>query len=160
MAAEILQKLNSLGLMTINVSVSSVVDTFVSENTAKIICVTQHVLMRMNLMDHLDYDAINTLKDVMEDDFSLLIDTFVADSQERIEKLNAIIDSNDSDAIRRGAHSFKGSCSNIGAVLLTKLCAELEAKALVGNLQGLNVHVGLIQQEFTHVRSLLLVLVD
>lgn len=106
-------------------------------------------------MDHLDYDTLSTLKQVMEDDFSLLIETFRQDSIERLKTLHEVVQGNDADQIRRAAHSFKGSSSNIGALQLSALCAGLEKKALAGNLQGLVEDVQVIEQEFHQVQSLL-----
>ena len=106
-------------------------------------------------MNHLDYDALNTLKDVMEDDFSLLIDTFIQDSTERLQKLQTIITSGNADLIRRAAHSFKGSSSNVGAMNLSSLCAALERKALEGNLVGLDESLRSIEEEFARVQILL-----
>lgn len=102
-------------------------------------------------MEHLDYDTLNTLKDVMEDDFSLLIETFVQDSTDRIRTLRAVVIASDADLIRRSAHSFKGSCSNIGALPLAALCAALEKKALEQNLDNLPADLDLIEQEFAQV---------
>ncbi|HEY8942232.1 MAG TPA: Hpt domain-containing protein [Cellvibrio sp.] len=106
-------------------------------------------------MDHLDYDTLDTLKQVMEDDFNLLIETFRQDSIERLKKLHEVVQGNDADLIRRAAHSFKGSSSNIGAQQLSALCAALEKKAVAGNFQGLADDVQAIEQEFLHVQSLL-----
>lgn len=99
-------------------------------------------------MEHLDYETLNTLKQVMEDDFSLLIETFKQDSTERLEKLKELIQGNDADLIRRAAHSFKGSSSNIGAQQLSTLCAALEKKALAGEFDNLAGDIALIEQEF------------
>lgn len=107
-------------------------------------------------MEHLDYDTLNTLRHVMEDDFQLLIDTFIQDSQDRIVTLHKVIEASDPDAIRRAAHSFKGSSSNIGALCLTQLCAELEQKALANNLTDLPQQLDAIEREFTEVKALLL----
>lgn len=106
-------------------------------------------------MDHLDYDTLNTLKQVMEDDFGLLIETFKQDSSERLKKLYEVIQGTDADLIRRAAHSFKGSSSNIGARQLSALCAALEKRALAGDLQGVADDVQSIEQEFLKVQSLL-----
>lgn len=106
-------------------------------------------------MNHLDYNALNTLKDVMEDDFSLLIDTFIQDSTERLQKLQAIITSGNADLIRRAAHSFKGSSSNVGAMNLSSLCAALERKALEGDLTSLDQSLRAIEEEFARVQILL-----
>lgn len=106
-------------------------------------------------MEHLDYDILNTLKQVMEDDFELLIDTFVQDSTERIRMLRSLVDSTESDLIRRAAHSFKGSSSNIGAPQLAEMCSALEKKALANDFNGLADDINSIEQEFSHVQSLL-----
>jgi len=106
-------------------------------------------------MNHLDYPVLDSLKEVMEDDFVLLLETFIQDSNERIEKLQTLVTSDDKDAIRRAAHSFKGSCSNVGAAHLTTLCAALEKKALAGNLAQLSDDLAEIEAEFAQVRSLL-----
>lgn len=106
-------------------------------------------------MEHLDYDTLNTLKEVMEDDFALLIDTFVQDSTDRIATLREVIRGSEADLIRRAAHSFKGSSSNVGALQLSSLCAVLEKKAFDNKLNGLVDDLDSIEQEFAQVLSLL-----
>lgn len=116
-------------------------------------------------MEHLDYDTVNTLKDVMEDDFELLLETFVQDSAERIRTLRLVIQGADiqgadiqgtePDAIRRTAHSFKGSSCNVGAMQLSALCSTLEKKAAENQLDGLVADLEAIEQEFAHVQMLL-----
>lgn len=103
-------------------------------------------------MEHLDSETLNTLKQVMEDDFGLLIETFKQDSADRLKKLYEVIQGTDADLIRRAAHSFKGSSSNIGAQQLSTMCATLEKKALIGDLQGLMYDVQKIEQEFLLVQ--------
>jgi histidine phosphotransfer protein HptB len=107
-------------------------------------------------MDHLDQQALSTLKDVMEDDFSLLINTFLQDSENRLKTLDSLIDSDNQDAIRRAAHSFKGSCSNIGASRLAFICAELERKAVANELTHIQQEIDLIKAEYATVKALLL----
>jgi len=106
-------------------------------------------------MEHLDYDILTTLKQVMEDDFALLIDTFVQDSTDRIRTLRSLVDSTESDLIRRSAHSFKGSSSNIGAPQLAALCSAVEKKALANDFNGLAADINAIEQEFAQVQLLL-----
>jgi len=106
-------------------------------------------------MEHLDYDTLNTLKQVMEDDFELLIDTFVLDSNDRIQTLHRVIKDNQADLIRRAAHSFKGSSSNIGAPRLASLCSALEKKVLTNNFDGLLDDLRAIEREFAQVEILL-----
>ncbi len=85
---------------------------------------------------HLDMDALNELKQVMGDEFSLLVETFENDSVLRIESIRAAVAAADADAIRRAAHNFKGSASNMGTIHLTELCRLLEGLAVNGQTTG------------------------
>jgi HPt (histidine-containing phosphotransfer) domain-containing protein len=111
----------------------------------------------MNVGQHLDYDALNALRDVMEDSFELLIDTFIQDSTTRLVKLQEMAGNptRDSDAIRRAAHSFKGSCGNMGAPHLTHLCTTIELKAMAADFDNLVVEVQAVEDEFLIVKQLL-----
>lgn len=106
-------------------------------------------------MEHLDYDTLATLRQVMEDDFELLIETFAQDSKDRIHTLRVVITTGEADQIRRAAHSFKGSSSNIGAPRLSMLCHALEKKALANEFNDMDGDVDVIEQEFGQVITLL-----
>ncbi|MGY4532498.1 HPt (histidine-containing phosphotransfer) domain-containing protein [Pseudomonas sp. TE3786] len=75
---------------------------------------------------HLDSTVLAGLQDIMEDEYPLLLDTFVADSEERLRLLHEALRNGDGHELRLAAHSFKGSCSNMGAPLLAELCKQLE----------------------------------
>jgi HPt (histidine-containing phosphotransfer) domain-containing protein len=109
----------------------------------------------MSVTQHLDYDALNSLKDVMEDDFGFLIETFMQDSNDRLEKLHSLVGSDDIDATRRAAHSFKGSCSNLGALRLASLCSNLERKALENDMTSLASDLTEIEEEFLIVKQMM-----
>ncbi|WP_433736629.1 Hpt domain-containing protein [Pseudomonas putida] len=100
---------------------------------------------------HLDPDVLCALRDVMEDEFSTLIDTFLADSEERLQQLSV---ATDPTAILETAHSFKGSSSNMGAIRLAGLCHDLELRAKERNLSGIESLVAEITREFACVRPL------
>jgi HPt (histidine-containing phosphotransfer) domain-containing protein len=110
----------------------------------------------MNVTQHLSYDALNSLKEIMEDDFNFLIETFIQDSQDRLEKLRGLVGSDDLDSVRRAAHSFKGSCSNLGALRLASLCAALERKAFVNDVVDLRIDLAEIEKEFLIVHQKML----
>jgi HPt (histidine-containing phosphotransfer) domain-containing protein len=78
---------------------------------------------------HLDYDMLEELKEIMEDDFLELLRAFLSDSEMRIKGLKSAYAANDHDDARIIAHSFKGSSGNIGARGLSQLCKELEELA-------------------------------
>ncbi len=74
----------------------------------------------------LDRDVLESLRDIMQDDFHDLIETFVKDARLRCQVLHNAQQQGDLDALRRAAHSFKGSSANIGAHRLSDLCRQLE----------------------------------
>nr|WP_187696875.1 MULTISPECIES: Hpt domain-containing protein [Pseudomonas] len=87
----------------------------------------------------------------MEGEYPKLLETFLDDSQKRIEALRTARD--DAKALGRIAHSFKGSSGNLGAVRLAQLCQrlELESGEPTANLEAL---VDQIDHEFALVKPL------
>ncbi|NQD91235.1 Hpt domain-containing protein [Pseudomonas sp. CrR25] len=103
---------------------------------------------------HLDSAVLAALQDVMEAEYPVLLDTFLADSEERLRLLRQAEGGADAQALRLAAHSFKGSCSNMGAPLLADLCKHLEE---VGRREQLSEAAPLLEQierEFAIVRIL------
>ena len=100
---------------------------------------------------HLDRDVLSALQEVMEDEYSTLLDTFLADSKERLSLLRK---ADDAETLGATAHSFKGSCSNMGAIRLAQLCNELEQRARQTPLEGIEKLVGEIDGEFAIIRPL------
>jgi HPt (histidine-containing phosphotransfer) domain-containing protein len=103
---------------------------------------------------HLDSAVLAALQDVMEDEYPVLLDTYLADSEERLRLLRLALCEADAQGMRLAAHSFKGSCSNMGAPMLACLCKQLEE---VGRRDLLTEAPELIEQverEFAIVRIL------
>lgn len=103
---------------------------------------------------HLDSAILAALQDVMEDEYPVLLDTFLVDSEERLLLLRQAQQEADAQNLRLAAHSFKGSCSNMGASLLAGLCKQLEE---AGRREQLDLAPDLIEQierEFAIVRIL------
>jgi HPt (histidine-containing phosphotransfer) domain-containing protein len=103
---------------------------------------------------HLDSAVLAALQDVMEDEYPVLLDTFLVDSEERLLLLRQAQQQTDAQNLRLAAHSFKGSCSNMGASLLAGLCKQLEE---AGRREQLDLAPDLIEQierEFAIVRIL------
>lgn len=103
---------------------------------------------------HLDSAILAALQDVMEDEYPVLLDTFLVDSEERLLLLRQAQQQADAQNLRLAAHSFKGSCSNMGASLLAGLCKQLEE---AGRREQLDLAPDLIEQierEFAIVRIL------
>lgn len=104
---------------------------------------------------HLDDAVLAALQEVMEDEYPVLLDTFVADSEERLRLLRRTAIEGDSRGLCLAAHTFKGSCSNMGAVLLAELCRQLEDLGRREALEQLPDLLGKIEREFAIVRILL-----
>jgi HPt (histidine-containing phosphotransfer) domain-containing protein len=100
---------------------------------------------------HLDPDVLRALQEVMEDEYPTLVDTFLADCEQRLQLLKQ---AGDATQVLETAHSFKGSSSNMGAIRLADLCHELELQAKGQNLPGIEVLVAQIDREFAFVRPL------
>ncbi|MCG8536345.1 MAG: Hpt domain-containing protein [Pseudomonadales bacterium] len=81
----------------------------------------------MNVEEHLDIDALQDLKEIMENEFETLVNTFVMDSQSKLQELDGVVADNDAESIRKLAHSLKGSSSNVCAFKLSEYARQLEA---------------------------------
>ncbi len=101
---------------------------------------------------HLDRDVLSALQAVMEEEYPTLLDTFLADSEDRLSLLHNA--GGDAKSLEEAAHSFKGSCSNMGALRLAELCNELEQRSKKRSLEGIEKLVGEIDGEFAIIRPL------
>lgn len=105
--------------------------------------------------DHLDVEALTELREVMDDEFSVLIETYLKDSIMRISSIHKALEHNDADALHKAAHSFKGSCGNIGAPQLADLCRQMEESGRDGDLSNTGALLEQMTAEFEEVKSLL-----
>lgn len=103
---------------------------------------------------HIDNDVLASLREVMEEEYPVLLDTFLADSDERLRLLREANAQADPSALRHAAHSFKGSCSNMGAPLLALLCKQLEEAGRREQLELAPELIEQIEREFAIVRIL------
>ena len=106
-------------------------------------------------LEQLDFSALAELKEVMEDEFEILLETFLTDSAERVEQIKVAASLRDADELSRAAHSFKGSCTNIGVPILAQLCMEVELKGKNSDLEGIDTLVTSIEDTFEEVSRLL-----
>ncbi|MCX7081430.1 MAG: Hpt domain-containing protein [Pseudomonas sp.] len=100
---------------------------------------------------HLDHNVLSALQEVMEDEYPVLLDTFLADSEARLSQLHHAVNAFELGMV---AHSFKGSSSNMGAIRLAELCDQLEQRAKEPSLGGIEKLVAEIDGEFAIVRPL------
>lgn len=107
----------------------------------------------MNDTNHLDHEALSELQEVMEDEFEILISTFLQDSSERIQHLHLALERQAADEFSKAAHSLKGSSINIGAPVLGECCQLAEAAGRAGDLSHSQLQVVAIEEEFARVEA-------
>lgn len=103
-------------------------------------------------IQHLDEEALRELRAVMGDDFARLLQTFAIDSAARIISIQETAAAADSEALRRAAHSFKGSSGNMGARQLSELCRQIEEFARDGAVAPCLPLIAQLDDEFANVQ--------
>ncbi len=85
------------------------------------------------MSEHLqdDEEIINNeqfedMRDLLEEDFSDLIQIYVADSNERLATLRVAQQENDNANGFEIAHALKGASANLGTTQLVKLCRQMQ----------------------------------
>ena len=85
-----------------------------------------------------------------------LIDTFLADGSERLSRLGAARAEGDIDTVKIEAHTLKSSSAQVGALALSAACAEIEAAARAGSLDGVSGQMDGLSFQFVQVSAGLL----
>lgn len=105
--------------------------------------------------EHLDLGALAELRDVMDEEFPLLLQTFLQDSLTRINHIRDVLETGQAEEFGRACHSLKGSCINVGVPLLADYCLQGERQGRAGDLSEAPAILKLIENEFAVVRELL-----
>lgn len=98
-------------------------------------------------MRYLDAELLDELRDILEEEFSVLVATYIKDSALRVQDMRGAYDRGDTDELRKSTHSLKGASANLGLELLADLCRELEEAVMAGNVEGMNDRLVLIGAE-------------
>jgi len=61
-----------------------------------------------------------------------IVGEYLDDAPERLQAIQSAIATQDAEALRQAAHSFRSSSANLGAVTLSLMCKKLEALASAG----------------------------
>ena len=77
----------------------------------------------------LDTEVLNQLREIMEDDFGMLLETFLVESEKQYFEAAQAWEDQNMDTLARSIHSLKGSCGNIGAHGLQQNCQSIELLA-------------------------------
>lgn len=104
------------------------------------------------MTDTINESLISELKELMAEDFPVLIETYITDSDERISSLQTALAQADSQSVRELAHAFKGSSSNLGADALAKICFQLETMGRNAELNGSDEVYDALTNEYQQVK--------
>ena len=107
-----------------------------------------------------EQDVLNELKDIMEDEFGAVIEDYLQQGQELLADALEQLAAKDFDTLRRTAHTFKGSCMNIGALELQQHMATLEQAAVSRDAAAASNAAELAVQEMPRVRAALAELLE
>jgi CheY-like chemotaxis protein len=86
-----------------------------------------------------DPTALDKLLDTIGGDreaLGELVDSFLEEGPDLIDRMRAAAAAGDADALRQAAHTMKSSAADFGAMALSRLCAAMEALARSGSIDG------------------------
>ncbi len=101
----------------------------------------------------LDPNVVASLKELGGTDdpglFADLVETFLADTPERVRAIETAVRNADAEGLMKAAHGLKSSAANLGATRLSALCRELEAAGRGGALEGVDRMTVRLIKEYT-----------
>ena len=84
-----------------------------------------------------------------------VISAFAGDTPRQLARLRGAIDTHDTEAMRKVAHSLKSGSANVGANALSQLCKEMEKLGRAGSTDGAAVLLQAMEQQFLAARNAL-----
>ncbi|HZE97439.1 MAG TPA: Hpt domain-containing protein [Planctomycetota bacterium] len=85
-----------------------------------------------------------------------LIDIFLKEADGHLEKLRAAFASKDEALFTRSAHTLKGSCGNLGALAMSRICADLQTVGHEADWTRAAVVLPTLEVEYRSVKTELL----
>jgi HPt (histidine-containing phosphotransfer) domain-containing protein len=75
---------------------------------------------------HLDTRTIEELRELMQEKFQAIIETYMRDAPIRFKTMRDAITASDAEKLYRAAHSLKSASASLGAINLSGLAKQLE----------------------------------
>lgn len=82
-----------------------------------------------------------------------LIDIFLKEQAQHLARLRKAFQDRDASGLERVAHTMKGSCGNLGARALSKVCSELQGVARAADWTRAEAMVGQIERDSVVVET-------
>lgn len=80
------------------------------------------------------------------------IDLFLTDAEHRLLRISVAADSGDTDTVRREGHALKGSCLELGAERMARICDDLSVAAKSDDLDEVGMAASRLSREFARLR--------
>lgn len=100
----------------------------------------------------IDLKVLDTLKDVMAEDFDALIPVFYDSCREILASLKVAFSAEDSEGFLRQAHSLKSSCANLGCTRLRDMASQLEQQGKTGIFPASIAFIQPLEEEFACIQ--------
>ena len=101
--------------------------------------------------------SLAELKSIGEPDLVVeLIDLYLKDGPERIQKIKTAAARADATGLKQAAHTLKGSSASLGFHQLSEICEQLERLDWRDSHHRLDALTELLQYKFTRLREVLL----
>jgi PAS domain S-box-containing protein len=104
----------------------------------------------------LEAGALQNLRDLGGVEFlAEVVDVFLADAPALITSLRSSLERQDTEELRRAAHTLKSNGSTLGAAAFAELCRTVEQHAKDGRLEGVSQLADRIEQDYRALREAL-----
>jgi PAS domain S-box-containing protein len=104
----------------------------------------------------LDAAALQNLRDLGGVEFlTEVVDVFLADAPALLTSLRSSLERQDTEELRRAAHTLKSNGATLGATAFAELCRTVERQARAGSLDGVTQLVDRIEQEYRTLQEAL-----
>lgn len=100
--------------------------------------VSADTVEQVQQVPELDRGTLDELQEIMEDDFAILLQSFLDAAPGMIREIEAGILDGDTGQVVMPAHSLKSSSANVGALRLSALARQLEQYAKNGDLAAVS----------------------
>ncbi len=102
-----------------------------------------------------DMSTIETLRDIMEDNFNVLIDAYLTEAPKLIGQIKQAITDSTPPQLQIAAHTLKSASANMGAHDLSEISKHMETLGKEGQIINANTLYGDIVNEYERVVAVL-----
>jgi HPt (histidine-containing phosphotransfer) domain-containing protein len=113
-----------------------------------------HISNITNIKDPIDIKLLESLRDMLGSDevvFAKVVQCYLTESSQLIEDISGSIINQNPKTLEQTAHKLKSSSAALGAVILSRLCLQLEMMGQRGDLAGVLEVVSQLNQEYQKV---------